>query len=305
MKFLVVDDDPAMATTLEFLFTTYNYAVDTAADGDAGLQMFEAYDYDLILLDLMLPKLDGISLCQCLRTRGYQGPILLLTGRWESQQKAIALNAGADDYVVKPFDTEELIARVQALLRRGTTTSQSILRWGYLAVEPNSRKVTYDTHLIAVTPKEYAILEFLLRNPQRALNAKAILDHIWTSLEFPGEEVVRFHIKELRRKLSAMGAPKDLIKTQHQVGYQLNPLYAAVPVQTTQATQKTQSPRDLLSETKQGEINSTNEELRASLLQLQSQHMTLKQKHEQLQAAYDQLQVQLEQQLQQQIKNSS
>jgi DNA-binding response OmpR family regulator len=282
MKFLVVEDDQAMAVTLECLFTHYNYAVDIAADGEAGLQMIDAYEYDLILLDLMLPKRDGISLCKSLRARGYQSPILLLTGRGESEQKTLALNAGADDYVVKPFDANELIARVQALLRRGNSTCPAVLTWGYLSVDPNSRKVAYGTHLITVTPKEYAILELLLRNPQKALSAKAILDHIWTSLESPGEEAVRFHIKELRRRLTSAGAPKDLIKTQHQVGYQLNPLYASALLQ--KAT-------DAVSAPQLAELNSVNEELRASLAQLQSKHAILQQKYQDLLAAYDQLQV--------------
>lgn len=123
MKILIVEDDRPVAQTLQLLFVSYNYAVDLAVDGEAGLEMAEASEYDLILLDIGLPKLDGISLCQYLRAGGFQSPILLLTGQGETQQKAIALNSGADDYVVKPFDAEELVARVQALLRRGRSTN--------------------------------------------------------------------------------------------------------------------------------------------------------------------------------------
>ncbi|HEY9658362.1 MAG TPA: response regulator transcription factor, partial [Allocoleopsis sp.] len=114
MKILVVEDDPAVAHTLQLLFSSYSYAVDIASDGDAGLQLADAFDYDLMLLDVILPGMDGITLCQRLRAKGLKTPILLLTGQGEGRQKAIALNAGADDYVVKPFDTEELVARVQA-----------------------------------------------------------------------------------------------------------------------------------------------------------------------------------------------
>ncbi|MGQ9871632.1 response regulator transcription factor [Leptodesmis sp.] len=125
---------------------------------------------------------------------------MLLTGQGGVQQKAIALNSGADDYVVKPFDAEELVARVQALLRRGRSTSQPILSRGNLFLDPNSRTVIYGTHLLVLTPKEYAILELFLRHPQTVFSARAILDHGWAATEFPGEEVVRVHIKELRQK---------------------------------------------------------------------------------------------------------
>jgi DNA-binding response OmpR family regulator len=132
MKILVVEDDRAVAQTLQLLFSSYNYAVDIAADGKVGLQMVDAFEYDLILLDVRLPGLDGISVCQQLRTQGFQQPILLLTGQGGGHEKAIALNAGADDYMVKPFDAEELIARVHALLRRGNSITQPILTWGDL-----------------------------------------------------------------------------------------------------------------------------------------------------------------------------
>jgi PAS domain S-box-containing protein len=228
MKILVVEDDLDIAQTLRILFSRFNYSVDLAADGEMGLSMSNAYEYDLILLDVILPGIDGVSVCQQLRTQGLQCPVLLLTGQDSGQQKAIALNAGADDYVVKPFDAHELVARVQALLRRGQMTRQPILTWGNLSIHPSRRVVTYSTRSLTLTPKEYAILELFLRNPQNLFSARLILEHAWNSLEFPGEEAVRVHIKELRHKLTAAGAPKDFIKTIHRVGYQLNPLYSAI-----------------------------------------------------------------------------
>ncbi|HEY9625457.1 MAG TPA: PAS domain S-box protein [Crinalium sp.] len=273
MKILVVEDDPTVAQILRLLLSRHNYAVDVATDGEAGLQMTEAFVYDLIVLDVLLPKLDGISLCQQLRTKGFQSPILLLTGQGGGHQKAIALNAGADDYVVKPFDTEELIARVQALLRRGGPTSQPILTFGQLSVDPSPCKVTYGTHLLAVTPKEYAILELLLRNPQKALSAQAILDHVWNSIESPGEEAVRVHIKELRHKLLAAGAPKDLIKTIHRVGYRLNPLYSSSLVSQAE---------DQLTAPQIAELKAVNEELRATLETLQAVQEELRRQNEEL-----------------------
>lgn len=288
MKLLVVEDEQPTAQALQLLFSSYAYAVDVAADGEVALQMIEAFDYDLILLDVLLPKLDGVSLCQRLRARGLDMPILLLTGQGEGRQKAIALNAGADDYVVKPFDSEELIARVQALLRRGTTSSQPVLTWGDLAIEPDQRRVSYGTQLLLVTPKEYAILELFLRLPQKAVGAKAILDHVWTSVESPGEEAVRVHIKQLRQKLAAVGAPKDFIKTVHGVGYRLNPLYSS-----TLATQVSQQP----TAAQVAELMAVNQELRQALEQARSTQATLQQQYEQLEVSYQAV-VQERQQLQ-------
>jgi two-component system, cell cycle sensor histidine kinase and response regulator CckA len=226
MKILVIEDDRQIAELVEQLLANYNYAVDIATDGAAGLAMAEAFTYDLIISDVGLPKLDGVALCKRLRVdRHFENPILLLTGREGSENKAIALNAGADDYVVKPFDPVELIARVQALLRRPAQGSQPILTWGDLAFDPNTRQVSYGDRPLKLTPKEYAILELLLRNWRSALNSKAILDRAWTADESPADEVVRAHIKELRHKFITVGAPKDLIKTVHRVGYQLNPAY--------------------------------------------------------------------------------
>ncbi|WP_416669857.1 PAS domain S-box protein [Egbenema bharatensis] len=273
MKILVVEDDPVVAQTLQILLSSYNYAVDVAADGEAGLQMASAYEYDLMVLDVILPKLDGIHLCQQLRSEGFRNPILLLTGQGEGRQKAIALNAGADDYVVKPFDTEELVARVQALLRRGGTIAQPILTWGDLSIDPSSRQVTYGTRLLSMTPKEYAILELFLRHPQTVFSARAILDHVWNSVEAPSEEAVRVHIKEIRHKLKAAGAPQDWIKTVYQTGYRLNPVYSSVL-----ADQVRQQPTAL----GVAELTSVNEELRTALEELQVAEEELRSQNEEL-----------------------
>ncbi|MBF2076634.1 MAG: PAS domain S-box protein [Synechococcales cyanobacterium C42_A2020_086] len=277
MKILIVEDDQTVAQTLQILLSSYNYAVDIATDGDAGLQMAEAFDYDLIVLDIALPKLDGISLCQQLRHQGFQRSILVLTGQGNAQQKAIALNAGADDYVVKPFDSEELVARIQALLRRGSSTTQPILTWGLLSLDPSSRKVSYGTDLLTVTSKEYAILELLLRHPDRIFSASKILDQVWNSIDVSSEAAVRGHIKELRRKLAAAGAPKDLIKTVYQSGYRLNPLYASGLAHPAEHQPTPPQP---------AELTAVNQELRAALDKLRSTQAELRQKHQELQLAY-------------------
>ncbi|MBW4622153.1 MAG: PAS domain S-box protein [Cyanosarcina radialis HA8281-LM2] len=285
MKILVVEDDRLVAQTLQILLSSHNYAVDIAADGEAGLEMADTFEYDLVLLDVGLPKLDGVSLCQKLRDRGFKTPILLLTGLDGGHQKAIALNAGADDYVVKPFDTEELIARVQALLRRGGSATLPILTWGALSVDPSSRQVTYGTHLLSLTAKEYAILELFLRNPQQVFSPRAILDRVWDSAQSPGEEAVRGHIKELRRKFTRVGAPKDSIETLYQAGYRLNPLYSSVVAAQTQ--EQTELPID--------ELSAVKEELRATIEQLRSTQAELAQKDRELEIARQKIEAERQQ----------
>jgi len=229
MRILVVEDDEFIAKALTAVLSNQHYAVEVATDGQAGWELVEAFAYDLILLDVMLPKLDGISLCRRLRSHGYQMPILLLTGRDSSHDKATGLDAGADDYLVKPFDLEELVARVRALLRRGGSTSQPILEWGNLRLDPSTCEVTYGTQLLQLTPKEYSLLELFLRNRRRVFSCSAILDHIWSFDKTPGEEAVRTQIKGLRQKLKTAGVPADLIETVYGIGYRLKQL-EAMPV---------------------------------------------------------------------------
>lgn len=224
MRILLVEDDEAIVGVLKSLLSSYHYAVDAAADGQVGLEMAEAFEYDLVLLDVKLPKLDGISLCQKLRAQGYRMPILLLTGLNGAHEKAAALNLGADDYVVKPFNAEELLARIQALLRRGEVTTLPVLQWEKLRLDPSSCQVTYDSKALSLTPKEYAILELLLRHSQQVLSPEKIIEHVWRGEDAPGGETVRSHIKGLRRKLQLAGAPFEFIETVYGVGYRLKPL---------------------------------------------------------------------------------
>jgi DNA-binding response OmpR family regulator len=226
MKVLIVEDDELTAKALITVLSNQNYAIEVATDGQAGWELVQAFSYDLVMLDVILPKLDGISLCQRLRDSGYQMPILLLTGRDSSHDKVIGLDAGADDYVVKPFDPEELVARVRALLRRGGSTSLPVLEWGNLRLDPTSCEVTYGTRPLQLTPKEFSLLELLLRNTRRVFSCGVILEHLWSYGETPGEEAVRTHIKGLRQKLKTVNAPADLIETVYGIGYRLKPLEA-------------------------------------------------------------------------------
>jgi PAS domain S-box-containing protein len=223
MKILVVEDDELTIEALVATLSHQNYTIEVASDGEAGWEFAESFTYDLILLDVELPKLDGIQLCQRLRSHGYQFPILLLTARDSSHDKAIGLDAGADDYIVKPFDPEELSARIRALLRRTQTTAQSVLEWGELRLDPTSCEVTYENQLVPLTAKEYALLELFLRNHRRVFSCGAILENLWTFDEIPSDEAVRTHIKGLRQKLKAVHAPANLIETVYGIGYRLNP----------------------------------------------------------------------------------
>lgn len=222
MRILLVEDDERISQALAEALTDQHYAVDIATDGEEGWDFAEACTYDLILLDVMLPKLDGISLCQRLRRQGLKTPVLMLTARDTSNDKVMGLDAGADDYVVKPFDLPELAARIRALLRRGSTTLSPILEWENLRLNPNTCDVTYRENLLHLTPKEYSLLELFLRTGGRVLTRSAILDHVWAFEDSPGEETVKVHLRGLRQKLKAAGAPANFIETIYGMGYRLN-----------------------------------------------------------------------------------
>ncbi|MGB6296890.1 MAG: response regulator, partial [Rivularia sp. (in: cyanobacteria)] len=223
MKILVIEDDELVAQALSAVLTHHNYAVEIASDGETGWELVQAFDYDLIILDITLPKLDGISLCQKIRSGGWLIPIMLVTGCDSPHEKATGLDAGADDYVVKPFEEEELVARVRALLRRGKVNLQPVLEWGSLRLDPTSCEVDYDTKNLSLTPKEYSLLELFLRNSRRVFSCGMILEHLWSYEDIPSEEAVRTHIKGLRMKLKAAGAPGNLIETVYGIGYRLKP----------------------------------------------------------------------------------
>jgi DNA-binding response OmpR family regulator len=189
-----------------------------------GWHLVQTLNYDLILLDVMLPKLDGISLCKRLRQAGYMIPVLMLTARDTSSDKVIGLDAGADDYVVKPFDLAELAARMRALLRRSSSIMPPILEWGLLRLDPSTCEVTYADKPLNLTPKEFGLLELFLRNGRLVLSRSTILEKLWSLEDPPGEEAVKVHIKELRKKLRKVGASADLIETVYGLGYRLKPL---------------------------------------------------------------------------------
>lgn len=226
MRILVVEDDVRIANMLMEAFTNRQYEVDIAQDGDVAWDWIDIQDYDLIVLDLTLPKVDGVRLCQQLRARGATArnaavPIMMLTARDTIADKIIGLDAGADDYMVKPFDLNELMARTRALLRRGNPTANPTLTWGDLQLNPSTCEVVYGNAPLSLTPKEFALLELLMSNGRRVMSRPIIIEKLWLREEPPTEEAVKTHIRTLRQKLRAVDAPDDLIETVHGMGYRL------------------------------------------------------------------------------------
>lgn len=224
MKILLIEDDDRIANSLAEALRDRRYVVETATDGRSGLELAEAFEYDLILLDVMLPELDGVSLCRQLRDRGRTTPVLMLTARDSSGDKVLGLDAGADDYVVKPFDVAELLARVRALLRRGNSQPSPVLTWEKLHLDPSRLQVQYNEVPLSLTPKEYGLVELFLRNRGRVVTRDLIFDRLWCyDADIPDENTINAHMRRLRKKLRAAGAPPDLIETLYGIGYRLNP----------------------------------------------------------------------------------
>lgn len=222
MKLLLVEDDWEISELLKEVLTDQQYVVDVASDGQAGWDFVEAFDYDLVLLDVMLPKLDGFSLCRQLRAREYEMPVLMLTAKDTTAEKVQGLDAGADDYIVKPYKLDELLARVRALLRRGVASMSPVLKWGNLSLNSNTCKVRYQEQALKLTPKEYSLLELFMRNGGKLLSRSAILENLWSFEEPPDEDAIKAHIRRLRKKLAKVGASNDFIETVYGLGYRLN-----------------------------------------------------------------------------------
>ena len=236
VRILLIDDDEQLMNVLADKLIQQRYAVDIANTGEMGWEFVLLFNYDLIVLDWMLPDLEGISLCQKIRAEGHKMPILLLTARDRSLDKIMGLDAGADDYMVKPFDFNELTARIRALLRREATLTSPILHWQKLSLDPKTHEVKHQDRLLPLTPKEYGLIELLMRHPQQVFSPRAIIDNLWAGEDAPGEEAVRTHVKGLRQKLKAVGMAKDTIKTVYGVGYRLKSNDEMLTTTNTQAT---------------------------------------------------------------------
>ncbi len=221
MRILLIEDDDRIAEPLvEHLIHQY-HVVDQAQDGITGWEQAMAAPYDLILLDLMLPRLDGITLCQRLRAEGCKALILMLTAKDTTTDKVIGLDAGADDYLVKPFKLQELAARIRALSRRTPDIRSLILTCENLQLDPSTHQVTYAGNLLALTPKEYMLLEVFLRNPTRVFTRSELLDKLWEFEDISGEETVKTHLRNLRRKIKEAGSDSEFIENVYGIGYRL------------------------------------------------------------------------------------
>ena len=222
MRILVVDDDEVLVDILKSSLSNQRHIVDAAEDGRLGWEYVQTGEYELVLLDVNMPGLDGVSLCEKMRSEGYATPILLMTAKNASQDRILGLDAGADDYLTKPLDLGELNARVRALSRRGEVATTNILDVNGLVLNPSSCEVSYQQQPIKLTAKEYSLLEIFLRNPARVFSRSQILDKIWTFDDPPLEESVKAHIKGLRKKLKKAGVV-DWIENVYGIGYRLNP----------------------------------------------------------------------------------
>ncbi|MGD0708448.1 MAG: response regulator transcription factor [Anaerolineaceae bacterium] len=216
---LIIEDNEAIVKVLQRTLIYEGYKVDTALDGETGLELAENNHPDLVVLDLMLPGIDGLEVCQRLRAKG-NVPILMLTAKDTIQDRVLGLDAGADDYVVKPFELEELMARVRALLRRTQTDRATLLTFEDLTLDTSTRQAFRNERTIDLTAKEYDLLELFLRHPHQVLTRELIFDRVW-GYDFGGESnVLDVYIRYLRQKLEEKGEAR-LIHTVRGVGYVL------------------------------------------------------------------------------------
>ena len=217
---LVVEDEPKLAEALQRGLEEQGYAVDVAHDGPNAFDLASVESYDLIVLDVMLPGLDGFELCRQLRAAGRRAPVLMLTARDAVDDRVTGLDSGADDYLVKPFAFRELLARVRALLRRDGQSRDPILRVGDVELDPVTHVVKRGGQAVDLTAKEYAILEYFLRNPNRVLTRTQIAEHVWDYDFAAMSNVIDVYIGYLRRKLADDREPR-LLRTIRGTGYQL------------------------------------------------------------------------------------
>ena len=222
MRVLVVEDERKVASFLRQGLLEEGYAVEVAADGAAALDLlFESPAYDLIILDLMLPKRDGLDVLKTLRQRKIQTPVLVLTARDAVSDRVTGLDLGADDYLAKPFAFEEFVARVRALIRRGAGQHEPVLRLADLTLDPATRTAARNGRQIALTAREYALLDYFLRNIGRVLTRPMITQHVW-GLDFdPESNIIDVYVGYLRRKIDGEGEQR-LLQTVRGAGYMLS-----------------------------------------------------------------------------------
>ncbi|HKU66812.1 MAG TPA: response regulator transcription factor [Candidatus Baltobacteraceae bacterium] len=221
MRILLVEDDPGISGPLASDLRRQAHVVEIAADGTQGLAYARSGVYDVVVLDIMLPGIDGLEMCRRLRAERVDTMILMLTAKDTVQDKVAALDAGADDYVPKPFDLAELSARIRALGRRSAEERNPIIEHGALALNPQNRSVRFRESAVNLTPTEFAILETLMRHPSRVFTRAMLLDKVAPFESAAGEGSIKTHITNIRRKVRAAGAARDPVVNVYGAGYRL------------------------------------------------------------------------------------
>jgi len=221
MKILLIEDDPGLLSQLQNLLSEQRYLIDTAAEGKSALDKIFAESYDLIILDIMLPEVDGLTILQEMRQAEIITPVLLLTAKGSVEDRVKGLDYGADDYLTKPFSIAELLARIRALLRRPGRECDTILTVGNISLDTVSRKVTKDNKNLLLTPKEFSLLEFLLYNKNRPVSRITLSEHVWGDDfdPFTMSNTIDVHLKNLRHKIDPPGSNKSLINTVRGIGF--------------------------------------------------------------------------------------
>jgi two-component system, OmpR family, copper resistance phosphate regulon response regulator CusR len=220
MRILIVEDERVAAEVLAKGLREQAYAVDIAVDGAAALEQVATNDYDLIVLDVMLPRVSGVDVCRHIRAEGLAVPVLMLTARGEPDHRVQGLDSGADDYLPKPYHFPELLARIRALLRRGPALAPSVLSFRDLTVDTRARRVERAGRVIALTAKEYTLLEYLLRHQGDVVGRADIAEHVWDDSFDPMSNLIEVYIQRLRRKIDD-GQPIKLLQTRRGAGYAL------------------------------------------------------------------------------------
>ncbi len=220
MRILLVEDEPGAARMLAKGLREQTYAVDVASDGEAAVYQASVNDYDIVILDVMLPVKDGLEVCRELRAKGLSIPILMLTARDAVQDRIEGLDTGADDYLTKPFDFHELLARLRALLRRGNALRPDIVEIADLSVNTRARRIKRGGRQIELTAKEYALLEYLARRAGEVVGRAEIAEHVWEENFDPFSNLIEVYVQRLRRKIDDGHALK-LLRTRRGEGYTL------------------------------------------------------------------------------------